>query len=162
MEEAVLNADFAVSWARVNPRVQELARAMAFDLVNLDNPQGIVRPRVGFLDDIRGQLASGALPWTGLEDALQGMFSEYRARLIARTEVTTLWANSHMAAAIESGIGFKRSIRAELGRPCPSRVCPDAQAEGWIPMGQEFEAAGKLGPAFHPHCYCYLQFSGEG
>lgn len=158
MQEAIAESGLTVSWTRINPEVRALSRRMAFQLVNLENPQGIVAPRVGFLDEVRGQLASGELPWTELEDKLQEMFSEYRARLIARTETTTLWAQSHAMAARESGMRYKRSIRAELRRPCPTNVCIEAQEEGWIPIGDAYMASGTDGPAYHPHCYCYEQF----
>lgn len=161
IQEAIKQSDVAVSWTRINPLVRELAGRMAFSLVNIDNPRGIVKPRASFLDVVRGELASGQLAWTDLASRLETTFGEYSARLIARTETTTLWAKSHRLAATEGGMGYKRSIRAELGRPCPTRVCPDAQAEGWIAIGENYKASGTDGPAYHPHCYCYEQFSLE-
>ena len=162
IREAIGLSGIPVSWGTINQRVRDLAGEMAFEMVNLSNPRGIVRPRAGFLEGLRADLVSGALNWSDLPSALEGMFGEYRARLIARTETTGLWAKSHLLAAAEAGVGFKRNVRAELHRPCPSNVCPDAQDEGWIPLGQAFRLSGLQGPHFHPHCYCYLQFSYSG
>jgi len=161
IQEAIRQSGFSVSWTKVNPRVRELAKGMAFELVNLNNPNGIVASRVGFLDEVRGLLATGELDWVDLEDKLGEMFSDYRARLIARTETTTLWAEGQRLAAMEAGQRYKRSIRAELGRPCPTRVCLECQEEGWIPIDEPFAHSGTEGPAYHPHCYCYLEFAEE-
>lgn len=164
MERAVMDSPWAVSWDMINMDVRALAGEMAFELVDPGVPGGLVSPRKRFLiDDIRPRLASGELAWSDLKSTLMDsrLFDEYGARLIARTETTTLWADSHRMAAEAMGIGYKRSIRAEVGRRCPTNVCNDAMAEGWIPIEQEFEQAGTQGPAYHPHCYCYLQFKGE-
>lgn len=161
IQESIKQSGFSVSWTKVNPLVRQLAGQMAFELVNIENPKGIAFPRKNFLDIVRTQLGTGELAWVDLPSRLEEMFGEYRARLIARTETTTLWAKSHKLAATEAGMGYKRSIRAELGRPCPTNVCNDAQAEGWIPIGQDYAASGTDGPAYHPHCYCFEQFSLE-
>lgn len=149
---------FDVSWDRINEPVRALARRRAFELVTLDGPENIVRPTRDFLDRVREELATGELAWTDLSLRLQKMFGPYRARLIARTETTTLWADSHMIAAVEADMTHKRSRRATHRRPCPSSVCDDAEAEGWIPIRQPFRKSKKQGPAFHPGCYCDLHF----
>ena len=160
-EHAARNSGLAVSWDRINEDVRTLARRRAFELISLQGPQSIVRPTVHFLDKVRDELATGELAWADLRLRLQKMFGPYRARLIARTETTTLWADSHMIAAVAAGMTDKRSRRATHRRPCPSSLCDDAEAEGWIPIRQLFRKSRKQGPAFHPSCFCFLQFKGE-
>ena len=156
--ESAKVSGFDVSFETINDAVRLLARDRAFELVRLDGPENIVRPTLDFLDRVRDELAEGVLAWTDLKQRLQTVFGPYRARLIAITETTTLWAHSHLAAAIAAGMTHKRSRRATHRRRCPSGVCNSAEDEGWIPIRQLFRQSRKQAPAFHPHCYCYLQF----
>lgn len=155
---SALQSGMGVSFERINDAVRLLARDRAFELINVDGPENVVRPTLDFLDKVRDELAEGILAWSDLRSRLSGIFGPYRARRIAVTETTTLWAHSHLAAAIAAGMTHKRSRRATHRRRCPSSVCNSAEEENWIPIQQLFRQARKQAPAYHPHCYCYLRF----
>lgn len=145
------------SFDRVNEVARQVASETMFDMVRLDGEESIVRSRRELLDQIRQDLADGKIAWTDLQGMLTPYFGAGRARLIAVSENTDLWAKAQLRTATGAGLTEKRSVRADIGRVCPSNVCNEAQSAGWVPIDAEI-VPGYDSPRFHPMCYCFLQF----
>ena len=84
-----------------------------------------------------------------------GVFSDYRAEMIARTETNAAQNWGTLAAGREaSNAGVKMLKSWSLGPdPCPA--CEEAAAEGEIELDDEFGDAGDA-PPLHPNCQCEL------
>lgn len=146
-----------VSFERENEIALEVAEEQAFDLVQLDGPTSIVRTTRDKLLRVKERLASGELAFADLESALAPTFSPARARMIAVTENTAIWAEAQMRSAKDAGMAEKRSVRADYDRPCPSGICAEAEAVGWVPLDAEI-VPGYTQPPYHPGGFCYLSF----
>lgn len=154
----------------VSERAEEYARQRAAELVgkkynsygelvdNIDAEWAITDSTRDMLrDTITSAFEEGLSPQE-LADKIVAdyAFSAKRAKTIARTEL----ARAHVAAAIDSSkqsgvVNGKSSILAS--EHDIDDTCDDAQAEGVIPLDEDFEN-GEPGPPFHPNCECALVF----
>lgn len=146
-----------ITFDEINTIAREVADDIMFDMVKLDGDESIVRARKGVLDNVREDLAQEKIAWTDVEGRLTPWFGAARARIIAISENTDLWARAQLKTAIKAGLQEKRSVRADLARVCPTNICNDAQAAGWVPIDAEIAGGYDL-PRYHPNCYCFLQF----
>ena len=85
-----------------------------------------------------------------------GLFSDARAEMIARTEISmaenegTLEAGRQAKAA---GVPLRKQwVLAD--NPCP--LCQEAAALGVIDLDRDFGAAGSSPPPLHPNCMCAI------
>jgi hypothetical protein len=156
--EASLSTDLIVPGDLRNQLALDVARERMFDMVKLDGPQSIVRSRREFLNRVRADLASGKIQFSDLESVLSTRFDAAAARNIAISENTDIWAEAQLRTAKAAEMPYKRSVRADAGRVCPSGICIQAEEAGWIPIDAEI-VPGYKRPKYHPHCYCYVQFS---
>jgi ABC-type transporter Mla subunit MlaD len=81
-------------------------------------------------------------------------FSDRRADLIAQTETADAYNAGRSETAAALGYGEK-SWETESGDPCPECVANEAQ--GWIPMDEDFQS-GDDAPTAHPNCLCVVNF----
>lgn len=101
--------------------------------------------------------------WAMWERRLTNQKRDYRANLIARTEM----GNASNAAQIE-GTRLKiekgelspatRKMWSTSGKKTVCPICERNELEGFIPMQQEF-SSGHDRPLAHPNCQCALEFS---
>lgn len=146
-----------VSFDRVNEVARQVAGETMFDMVNLDGEESIVRSRRKLLDHVREDLAEKKIAWTDVQAKLTPYFGAGRARLIAVSENTDLWAKAQLRTAKGAGLTKKKSVRADIGRVCPTNICNEAAEAGWIGIDEEF-VPGYAKPRYHPFCYCLLYF----
>lgn len=146
-----------VSFDRVNQVARQVASETMFDMVNLDGEESIVRSRRELLNQVREDLATEKIAWTDVQAKLTPYFGAGRARLIAVSENTDLWAKAQLRTAKGAGLTMKKSIRADLGRICPTNICNEAAEAGWVPIDEEI-VPGFQSPRLHPFCYCFLAF----
>jgi len=146
-----------VSFDRVNQVARQVAQEEMFGMVSLTGNESIVRSRRELLDQVRKDLATEKIAWTDVEGRLAPYFGAGRARMIAVSENTDLWAGAQLRTATGAGLTEKRSIRADIGRVCPTHICDDAQAAGWVPIDEEI-VPGHKRPRYHPMCYCFTQY----
>jgi hypothetical protein len=85
-----------------------------------------------------------------------GLFSDYRAEMIARTETNMAQSQGVLAAGREAeAAGFRVQKVWTLGpNPCP--LCEDAAAEGAIDLEEDFGSDAGDAPPLHPNCECSL------
>lgn len=146
-----------VSFDRVNQVARTVAEETMFDMVKLDGEESIVRSRRDLLNQVRQDLAEEKIAWTDVEGRLTPYFGASRARMIAVSENTDLWAKAQLNTAKGAGLTMKQSVRADIGRVCPTNICNDAQAAGWVGIDEEI-VPGYTKPRYHPFCYCLLHF----
>ncbi len=79
--------------------------------------------------------------------------SKYRSELIARTETANALSQSSLNTMEDMGIEGKEWITA--GDDQVSEDCEGNEAEGVIPVGQEF-SGGVMAPPQHPDCRCVV------
>lgn len=136
----------------VNERAVAAAQEQAAELVtNIDETTR---------DMLRDQIAQGLEENIGLDEIAAGIadsfgFSEERADLIARTEITD--ANSQGALtsyreAQAQGIAVKKEW---LLGPNPCEICQENADEGPIDLDDDFPS-GDDAPSAHPNCECAL------
>jgi hypothetical protein len=77
-------------------------------------------------------------------------FSEKRAEMIAQTEVNDAYSFGRDGLARSAGLEEKSWI-VESDNPCI--VCIENEAEGWIPIDQNFPSGDSF-PTAHPLCAC--------
>ena len=77
-------------------------------------------------------------------------FSDYRANLIAQTEVNAAYNFGRHALADEAGMNEKKWATENI---TPCLVCIANQLQGWIPITDNF-LSGDTYPPGHPGCYC--------
>lgn len=77
-------------------------------------------------------------------------FSEKRAEMIAQTEVNDAYSFGRDGLARSAGLEEKSWI-VESDNPCI--VCIENEAEGWIPIDQQFPSGDEF-PTAHPLCAC--------
>jgi hypothetical protein len=156
--EASISTDLDIPGRLQNQLALDVARERMFDMVRLNGPQSIVRSRKEFLDKVRADLESGKIQFSDLESVLSSRFGTSAARRIAISENTDIWAEAQLRSAKAADMPYKRSVRADAGRVCPTGVCIQAEEAGFVPVDEEI-VPGYDRPKYHPHCYCYLQFS---
>lgn len=153
LEEAAITVNFDL----INEPARAWARERAFDLVNLEGDQSVIRSISGQLDTIKEQLSTGELPWLELRNRLGEIFSDERARRIADTEITNAFTTSGRLAAKEEGMTSKRSLSAHDHLVC-LRVCVPNEQASWIPIDDPYPfswgGATVYGPSFHVSCRC--------
>lgn len=95
-----------------------------------------------------------------LEAKLEGFFSEQRAKMIATTEVTRIYADGNIAAWKASGVvSANRWMTAQDELVCPickplANMVAELDGNGFT---TEAGGIGLNGPPAHPHCRCWLQ-----
>ena len=110
------------------------------------------------LRDLTRQAMAGQWDVDTLADKLEeaGLFSDYRAEMIARTEMSFAQNAGALAAgraARKAGVPVKKVWT--LGpNPCP--ICEEAASHGTIDLDAEFGDAGDAPPP-HPNCMCALE-----
>lgn len=108
--------------------------------------------------DIEDALGEGLWPRdlvNRLEESYN--FSEYRARLIADTEISMANANATMAAWSESGVVRGKSwILSEDHDPKVPDECDANAAAGEVPIDSAFPSGDLTEPA-HPGCTCGIE-----
>lgn len=156
--EASIHTDLVIPDPLRNELALDVAKERMFDMVRVDGPQSIVRSRREYLDKVRGDLAADRIQFSDLESVLSSRFDAAAARRIAVSENTDIWAEAQLRTAQAASMGFKRSVRADAGRVCPTGICIEAEDAGWVPLDEEI-VPGYQRPKYHPSCYCYLQFS---
>ncbi len=143
-EAATTTLGIGVDWALVNDAVLDLAKA---------ETQRLARQAT---DTTRAQAAKIVAGWveTGgtledLADQLEALYPPARARMIAATEVTKLYAKGNQAAWQASGVvkGLKWQT-AQDDRVCP--IC-GPRAGRVLPLDE----AEDIPPA-HPSCRCWI------
>jgi len=85
-----------------------------------------------------------------------GAFSDYRAEMIARTEVSMAQNQGILEAgrqAQAAGLDVKK-VWTLGDNPCP--LCEDAAAEGQIDLDEDFGGDAGDAPPLHPNCECTL------
>lgn len=89
-------------------------------------------------------------------------FTDYRAKLVAQTEVNTAYNFGRHALADAAGMTEKSWV-TESGAPCA--ICLANTAEGWVDINANF-SSGQPYPTSHPRCMCSCDFRlvthGEG
>ncbi len=99
---------------------------------------------------------------TAIQEALadeaegNGIFSENRATLIARTEISRAQAGGNFSAWVESGLVKKVKWLTSNLEPCDE--CLTNEAQGELEIGKPF-ASGSIMPPDHPNCACNLVVS---
>ena len=73
-----------------------------------------------------------------------------RAFIIAQTEMARAMMAEQSDTYAENGVGEVEWLALD-----PCEICAENEAQGAIPVGQEF-ASGDLFPPAHPNCYCDL------
>jgi hypothetical protein len=90
-----------------------------------------------------------------IADQITGEFSEisdYRATMIARTEVAQAMSTGDLATLKENGIKTKAWVVAGPG----GDLCDDNADDGQIAVDDVFSSGDDAPPA-HPNCECYLE-----
>ena len=113
--------------------------------------------------DTLGQLVSDAIASDSDVDELadrieeSGLFSDYRAEMIARTEINRAQNFGTLAAGREAEFaGMDRLAKVWTLGPDPCPLCEEAAEEGTIDLDDEFGDAGDA-PPLHPNCQCELE-----
>ena len=138
---------FGFDWTLVNTRAREWATQYGYDLVSR------------ITDTTRRGLQEAVSRWVdkgegldALQKDLTPLFGRERAKVIAQTETTNVYAHANELAAIESGVVDEM----EFCTANDERVCPECG-----PMHGERRpirgtyANGKGKPALHPRCRCW-------
>ena len=82
-----------------------------------------------------------------------GIFSEARAAMIARTEISRAQAGGNFSAWIQSGLVRKVKWLTSNLEPCDE--CLTNEAQGEMEINKPF-ASGSVMPPDHPNCACVL------
>lgn len=154
--EGLEEAAITVSFDLINEPARAWARQRAFDLVDVEGEQSVIRSVSEQLETIKEQLGTGELPWVELRNRLSEIFSDERAWRIAATEITNAFTTSGRLAAKEEGMVEKRSLSVHDHLVC--EICAQDEATGWIPIDDPYPfsygGATVFGPAFHVSCRC--------
>ena len=81
-------------------------------------------------------------------------FSDARAEMIAQTEANDAYVEGRVALAEDEGYEEK-AWEVDSDNPCED--CLANQAQGYIPMDEDFQS-GDDAPTAHPRCACNLNF----
>lgn len=82
-----------------------------------------------------------------------GIGNTYYWKMVARTEGARVFTEASVKAAKDLEFEYKRVV---VTQGCD--VCWNMEAEGWIPIGQQFSMGE---PPFHPHCMCHYDYKKE-
>lgn len=138
-------AAVGVSWDTVSTSAQEWATKHTYDLV-----KGLTDTSRADLRDAIGEWIGSGEPLSELTDSLGEIFSPERARLIAATEVTRVFAQSNravwQASDAVTGMTF-HSVEDD-------HVCPECEALDGETLTLDDDDNS---PPIHPGCRCYLQ-----
>lgn len=133
----------AVSFDQVNQRVLDLSGQFTNQWWGELEQQ----TREGMRTAIQTHIESGA-PIRSLNKNLEPLFGKARAEVIARTEVTRLYAEGNRAAYADSGIDTVEWRTVRDARVDP--ICDALQGKR-MTLGKEEEV-----PPAHPRCRCWL------
>lgn len=164
---AGLDASDSVEMSVVNQDALVYSRARSAELVGrrwvngrlVDNPDA----KWAITDTTRRKLRSildDAYDhgWTpnelGTEVNISGVFGEYRASMIARTEMATAQVQGAISAAKQVGIVGKESQLS--GDHTGDDECDDAANQGVIGIDDDFDPGSD--PPYHPNCNCAVIF----
>ena len=145
--------------------IDHAARAFAVDYADKRAGELIDGLNATTTDALRG-LVSQALAsnWSvdTFADRIEqaGLFTDYRAEMIARTEISMAQNAGALAAgkeAAKAGAKLKKAWRT-ADNPCP--ICEAAEAMGEIDLDADFGDAGDAPPP-HPNCECELELVSE-
>jgi hypothetical protein len=151
MDEVGIGADVAV----ISQEALEHARRYTYDLVT------------GLDDTTRRLVREAMTTWQGtpgmtrgdLVSLLEPAFGEYRANMIAVTEVTRAYSaatNQYQRLAIDAGVDMRRvwlTTRDQL-------VCPICGPLHGLPE-EDWRIAHPDGPPAHPNCRCSTELTVE-
>lgn len=155
---------------KTNEIVSRYAHERAAELVGkqwrdgelVDNPN----PRMAITDTTRDRIQAMIAKavddgWTS--EQLQGelsdnfLFSEYRARSIAETELAFVNGYANMQTYRESGaVAGKRWLLSNVHGEGKPDECDENAAAGFIPLEQAFPSGDAIYPA-HPACACDVE-----
>lgn len=147
-DEISLNLD------QFNAAARDWAEAYSYELVTgiTETTQKVLQGKVS------GWIESGE-PLDELIAGLEPVFGDYRAQMIAATEVTRAFAEGNLLSWRQSGVvSGKMWMTAEdelVDYGDPAGPCLMNQAAGVVPLNQSFPS-GDDGPPSHPHCRCWL------
>jgi hypothetical protein len=126
---------------------------------------GLDKNREAALEKFIEEAQKNGLTGQALEDAIAAKRQELindRARTIATTEMASAMEEGAYVLAQERGNTHKVWIAG--GSPALCDDCLENQAQGAIPIDEEFQS-GDLVPPAHPNCYCsvaYVTDTGAG
>lgn len=112
------------------------------------------------VDRLRNALADAYEAGAGYEGLVQAVKDEYvgfssvRAGMIAQTEMNAAYNVGRKSLA--NDLDFNEKWWSCDG-PNPCEQCLANQAQGWIPIDEDFESGDDLAPS-HPGCYCSNDF----
>lgn len=159
-QRAATDLALASSFTLRNPMAERYLRTVAAERITAvtEHTRNVVRAilEVG--------VRNGATP-RELADAVfrqaggGGIFSEYRASMIARTEVGDAYitANLEMTRELGGDLGLTQEKRWLLADADTDSECTSAADDGWIPIDDTF-SNGLDGPLAHPNCLCDLAY----
>jgi SPP1 gp7 family putative phage head morphogenesis protein len=156
--EAIMG--FAVEWDMLNQAVLDYTRRYGFSLVNIDGDLSIVKTtrdqmREIFLRWQRGELGDRGLP--DLVRALDPLFGSERARRIAVTETTRLFAEGNLIAWRTGGVTHKIWHTAMDELVCP--ICAPLEGKKVrldAPFSPPVRDWNGDHPPAHVNCRCWL------
>lgn len=158
--DAIVNQvnDQAVNYAK--ERAAELVGKKIVEGELVDNPAAEWSITEATRNEIRSiieQAVAGNIELADLEGAIRdaGAFSETRAALIARTEISrahNYGALNGYLTARANGVDVKK---AWLPDDIACDLCLDNEADGAIELDEQF-ATGDLAPPAHPNCECAI------
>jgi len=82
-----------------------------------------------------------------------GIGNAYYWKMVARTEGARVFTEASVKAAKDLEFEYKKVV---VTQGCDT--CWNMEAEGWIPIGQQF-SMGDI--PFHPHCMCHYDYKKE-
>src|ERR1019366_2173204 len=112
------------------------------------------------IDQLRTAIADTYLKGGGFDEIVQTIkdqydgFSDYRAGLIAQSEVNSAYNQGRYEMASTMDFTHKE-WELQSGNPCI--ICILNAAEGFIPIASEF-SSGDASPTAHPGCYCGMNY----
>lgn len=87
-----------------------------------------------------------------------GAFSDYRAEMIARTEINMAMNQGVLAAGRQArALGLKEVQKVWTLGDNPCEFCQEAAAQGVIGLDEDFEGEAGDAPPLHPNCECSLE-----
>ena len=134
--------------SNIQQKSSDWSNLHAGDLVTKMNQTS--KQRVGEIVS-KGIIDKAGIP--GIQKALKAEFtdmSDYRAKMIAWTEMNRAYSTAQFAKLQALGITHKRWIPTD---PCP--ICRANAQQGAILMNDAFQS-GDMYPPNHPHCRCTL------
>lgn len=150
--------DAAVAFAK--ERSAELVGKRWVNGILMDNPNAAYRISDTTREMLRGVIGKGLEDNIGtpaIADAIQkaAAFSEARADLIARTEVSNANEQSKLTGwrlARDQGVALKKSWMTSGNENC-CETCAANEAQGTIDLDDDFQSGDDAAPA-HPNCMC--------